>query len=117
MSNSHNHHKMQYMVSSPICGETSSGMIVNAPIERVPWESCVGWEDLSWSELSDSSPECFTAWEDLKSSSHWEESKSPVQRLMEDAANQQFMDSCLVVSNSPEGDTLLDSISNDLSGL
>jgi len=80
-------------------------------VERPTWESAVSWEDLQWNELNP--VQGWNAWDDLRSSSHWEESKKPVPmetpKLQEFDPNQFLMeDRLLQLSDSPEGGVMSD---------
>jgi len=80
-------------------------------VERISWEAPPAWED-SWNELNPASN--WTAWEDLRSSSHWEESKVKVENEFDPS---QFLidDKQLQMSDSPEGSELLSDVAmNDL---
>jgi len=83
-------------------------------VERATWESAVSWEDLQWNELNP--VQGWSAWDDLRSSSHWEESKKPMPmdatsapKLQEFDPNQFLMEEKLLqLSDSPEGGVMSD---------
>jgi len=79
-------------------------MDASGTVERPTWESAVSWEDLQWNELNP--VQTWSAWDDLKSSSHWEESKKPMDgpKLQEFDPNSFLMEERLLqLSDSPEG--------------
>jgi len=90
------------------------------PVEKLTWDTCNGWEELSWNELNPMPT--WNAWEDLRSSTHWEESKGPAPRTMVQAGQKisvefdtnQFLveEKGLQLSDSPEGGgTMSDALS------
>jgi len=76
-------------------------------VERPTWESAVSWEDLQWNELNP--VQTWNAWDDLKSSSHWEESKKTMEpKVQEFDPNSFLMDERLLqLSDSPEGGAIM----------
>jgi hypothetical protein len=87
------------------------------PVERVSWDTCTGWEELSWTELNPITT--WNAWEDLRSSTHWEESKSSPRVLaapkVEFDTNQFLMEEKrLQLSDSPEGECAMTDAMGDV---